>query len=117
MIGFHNSIISTKSVDKERVASFLGEIKDMVRKNKNEALKMFGRLIEGIPYMHRKSIETTILSLILADSLGITDFASTNLMFATLYHDLGMLKVSKDILQKKTTITFPCGRLPRINGV
>jgi HD-GYP domain-containing protein (c-di-GMP phosphodiesterase class II) len=55
--------------------------------------------------MHRKTIETTILSLILADSMDITDFASTNLMFATLYHDLGMLKISKDILQKKAALT------------
>jgi len=90
-VGFHNSIISTKNVDKEKVAALLGEIKDTVRKNKNEALKMFGRRIEGIPYIHRKTIETTILSLILADSMGITEFASTNLMFATLYHDLGMV--------------------------
>jgi HD-GYP domain-containing protein (c-di-GMP phosphodiesterase class II) len=104
-IGYHNSIITSKNVDKEKVVNLLNEIKDAIRKNRNESLKQFGRPIEGIPYMHRKTIETTILAYILSESTSLTDFASTNLMFATLYHDLGMLKVPKEILQKKSALT------------
>ena len=104
-IGFFNDIVTKKTIDKEKVVNFITDIKGHVKKNKNESLKMFGKQIEGIPYIHRKTIETTILSYILSESMQLGDFASSNLLFSTLFHDLGMLKVPKEILQKKGALT------------
>ena len=104
-ISFFNAIITTKTIDKEKVVNILNDIKLNVKKNKNECLKMFGKQIEGIPYIHRKTIETTILGYIISESMQLTEFTTSNLLFATLFHDLGMLKVPKEILQKKGALT------------
>ncbi|HOV12969.1 MAG TPA: HD domain-containing protein [Spirochaetota bacterium] len=104
-VDFFNQIVTTKSLNKEKVVNLITDIKNHVKKNKNESLKMFGKQIEGIPYVHRKTIETTILSFILSESMQLGDFASSNLLFSTLFHDVGMLKVPKEILLKKGALT------------
>lgn len=104
-ISFFNSILTSKTIDKEKVLNLINEIKSTVKTKKNEVLKMFGKPIEGIPHFYRKTIETVVLAYIMAESMNITEFACSNLLFATLFHDIGMLKVPKEILQKKETLS------------
>ncbi|HPO49453.1 MAG TPA: HD domain-containing protein [Spirochaetota bacterium] len=104
-IVFFNQMVTSKTVNKEKVANLISDIKSRVKKNKNESLKMFGRQIEGVSYIHRKTVETTILAYILSESMQLGDFASSNLLFSTLFHDLGMIKIPKEILTKKTALT------------
>ncbi|HOF00526.1 MAG TPA: HD domain-containing protein [Spirochaetota bacterium] len=104
-VNFFNDIVSKKTLDKEKVLGLLKEIKQTISFNKNDALMMFGRPIEGISYIYTKTIETTILSFILAESMNLVDYAVSNLAIATLFHDLGMIKIPKPILQKTGPLT------------
>lgn len=104
-VNFFNDIVTSKKVDKEKVVNLLKDIKTSIDKNKNEALMLFGRPIDGISYIYRKTIETTILSFMLSESMNLTEFASSNLAIATLFHDLGMIKIPKPILTKSGALT------------
>lgn len=104
-VNFFNDIVSKKTLDKEKVLGLLKEIKQTLAFNKNDALMMFGKPIEGISYIYTKTIETTILSFILAESMNLIDYAASNLAIATLFHDLGMIKIPKPILQKTGPLT------------
>lgn len=104
-IGFFNNIITTREINKEHVLNLLKEIINTITKNKNKILMLFGIPIEGISYIYKKTIETTILASILGESMNLTEFAISNLGIATLFHDLGMIKIPKPILQKNTPLT------------
>jgi len=104
-VGFFNNIITTRDINKEQVINLLRDIRNAIKKDKNKILMLFGVPIEGISYIYRKTIETTILAFILAESMNLTEFAISNLGIATLFHDLGMIKIPKPILQKTGQLT------------
>lgn len=104
-VGFFNNIITTRDINKEHVINLLKDIRNAINKDKNKILMLFGTPIEGISYIYRKTIETTILAFIIAESMNLTEFAISNLGIATLFHDLGMIKIPKPILQKTGQLT------------
>jgi len=104
-VSFFNNIITTRDINKEHVVNLLKEIRSAINKDKNKLLMLFGIPIEGISYIYRKTIETTVLAFILAESMNLTEFAISNLGIATLFHDLGMIKIPKPILQKTDQLT------------
>jgi HD-GYP domain-containing protein (c-di-GMP phosphodiesterase class II) len=100
-----NDIILKKEVDKESVKNFINDVVREVNKNRNNALMLFGKKIEGVLYIYPKTIETLILSYIIGDGLQLPEFSISNLLIATLFHDIGMLKIPKTILEKKEALT------------
>jgi HD-GYP domain-containing protein (c-di-GMP phosphodiesterase class II) len=104
-INFFNDIIIQKQIDKEKVKNFINVIIKKIENNKNDALMQFGKKFEGIAYIFRQSLETTVLANIIGNSLNLSQLQLSNLCIATLFHDLGMLKIPKSILTKKETLT------------
>ena len=102
---FFNEIIIHRLVDKEKVINFIKDIITHVDKNRNNALLLFGKKFEGIFYVLPQTLETIILSYIIGDGLNLSDLTLSNLLIASLFHDIGMLKVSKLILEKKGALT------------
>ncbi len=101
IISFFNSILTTKDVNKQNVINFINDIESFVKKDKDSILLLMGQDIEGVLRVYRQSLETVILSFIMSHSLNISDFAKTNLVLGALFHDIGMLKIPKTILEKK----------------
>lgn len=100
-IKIFNDILIKKEVDKEDVKELISEIINTVNKNKNNALMLLGRNFEGILYIHTQTIETVILAYIIGESMNLSELTLSNLAIATYFHDLGMLKVPRMILEKK----------------
>lgn len=105
IMNFFNDILNNKNIDKQKVINLLFDIEDFINRDKNSALMLFGETFEGVSYVYKQTIETVILSVILAKSAELSDFAKTNLVIGTLFHDLGMLKVPRAILEKKGALT------------
>lgn len=100
-----NGIIKTNTVDKEAVKRFIVEIIDTVNENRNNALMVFGKEFKGVPSIYPQTIETIILSYIIGESLNLSNLALSNLAIAALFHDIGMLMVPDEILNKLTPLT------------
>jgi len=100
-----SSLITTGNIDKNRVVTLIQAIINTVGKNRNYALMMIGKPFEKINSVYKRSVETTILSYIIAKSINLNELNMQNLMIATLFHDIGMLKIPKEILAKKSSLT------------
>jgi HD-GYP domain-containing protein (c-di-GMP phosphodiesterase class II) len=104
-MSFFTSIIKTKTVDKDKVSSFVIEIKNAIDKEKNKFLKIIGHEFEGIPYIYRKTLETITLSTLISKNMNHNAYSSNNVMFATLFHDIGMVTVPVSIVNKREALT------------
>lgn len=105
IVVFFNEIIVHRLIDKGKVLNFTRDIVEHVDKNRNNALMLFGKKFEGILYVFPQTLETIILSYIIGDGLRLSDLTLSNLLIASLFHDIGMLKISKSILEKKGSLT------------
>ena len=76
------------------------DVINLTNKNRNNALIVFGKKFEGILYVYSQTIETIILTHIIGSSMNLSQLAISNLAIATLFHDIGMLKISRDLLEK-----------------
>ncbi len=97
---FFNQIIQYKDIDKEKVRNFIMDMINLINKNKNNALIVFGKKFEGCLYVYSQTIETIILTFIIGTSMNLSQLALSNLAIASLFHDIGMLKIPRDILEK-----------------
>jgi HD-GYP domain-containing protein (c-di-GMP phosphodiesterase class II) len=102
---FFNQIILYKDVDKEKVRNFIMDIINLTNKNRNNALIVFGKNFEGTLYVLSQTIETIILTHIIGSSMKLSQLAISNLAIAALFHDIGMLKIPRDILEKVDPLT------------
>lgn len=97
---FFNQVILYKDIDKEKVRNFIMDIINLTNKNRNNALIVFGKKFEGILYVYSQTIETIILTHIIGSSMNLSQLAISNLAIAALFHDIGMMKISRDLLEK-----------------
>lgn len=104
-VGFFNSILTTKDVNKQNVINFLNDIEGFVKRDKDSVLLLLGQNIEGLSRVYRQTLDTVVLSFIMSHSLGLSEFAKTNLVLGTFFHDIGMLKIPKSILEKNGPLT------------
>jgi len=104
-MSFFTSIIKNKTIDKDRVSSFIIEIRDTILKQKSQFLKIIAQEIEGIPYIYKETLETMTLAILISKSMNYNVYTSNNLIFATLFHDIGMLTVPINIINKKEALT------------
>ena len=102
---FFNQIILYKEIDKEKVRNFIMDVINLTNKNRNNALIVFGKKFEGILYVYSQTIETIILTHIIGSSMNLSQLAISNLAIAALFHDIGMLKISRDLLEKIEPLT------------
>ncbi|MCG8571654.1 MAG: HD domain-containing protein [Spirochaetes bacterium] len=105
IMNFFNEIITNKNVDKQKVVNLLQDIEQFINRDKNQVLMLFGERFEGVSNIYLQTIESVILAFGLSKNLELSDFAKTNLVIGTLFHDLGMLKVPKAILEKKGALS------------
>jgi len=105
IISFFNSISSKKEIDKEKVKKIVDEICESTKLNKNNALLLFGKKFENISYYYTQAIENVILCYILGEGLNLSSVTLFNLTIASLFHDIGMTKIPKEILNKEEKLT------------
>ncbi len=104
IIQIFGNILENKIVDKEWVKKLILEIISNVNKNRNNALMLFGKKIEGILFIFTQTIETVILAYIIGDSMNLSQLELSNLSIAALFHDIGMIKIPKTIIEKKEAL-------------
>jgi HD-GYP domain-containing protein (c-di-GMP phosphodiesterase class II) len=97
--------VMINDVNKEMVKNFILDIIKAINKNRNNALMLFGRKFGNIYYVYNQTIETIILAYIIGDGLNLTQLSLSNLTIATLFHDVGMVKIPKPIIEKKEKLT------------
>lgn len=100
-----NRFIVTKEIDKEKVKNIVEEILVSSNKNINNALMLFGKKFEGVLYVIPQTIETVILTNLIGQTRKSSPHALSNLAFASYFHDIGMLKIPKSLLEKKEKLT------------
>ncbi len=99
-INLFNQIILFKDIDKEKVRNFIMDIINLTNKNRNNALIIFGKKFEGVLYVYSQTIETIILSSIIGSSMNMSQLAVSNLAISALFHDIGMIKIPREMLEK-----------------
>ena len=104
-MSFFTSIIKTKTIEKDKVSQFIIEVKDAIDKERHHFLKIIGHEIEGVPYIYRKTLETMTLATLVSKNMNHNTYSSNNVMFATLFHDLGMVAIPMSIINKKEALT------------
>lgn len=104
-VNLFNQIILFKDIDKEKVRNFIMDIIKLTNKNKNNALIIFGKKFDGVLYVYSQTIETIILSMIIGDSMNMSQLAVSNLAISALFHDIGMIKIPKEIIEKDGPLT------------
>ncbi len=104
-VSFFNSVITTKDVNKQNVINLLNDIESFVKRDKDSVLLLVGQNLEGLSRVYRQTLDTVILGLIMSHSLQLSEFAKTNLVLGTFFHDIGMLKIPKSILEKQGALT------------
>ena len=104
-VSFFNSVITTKDVNKQHVINLLNDIESFVKRDKDSVLLLVGQNLEGLSRVYRQTLDTVILGLIMSHSLQLSEFAKTNLVLGTFFHDIGMLKIPKSILEKQGVLT------------
>lgn len=102
---FFYQIINNKTIDKQIVVNLLNDIEQFIDRDKNQALMLFGQTFEGIQPLYRQTIETVILSYIMAKNMQLKEFAKTNLVISALFHDIGMVRIPQQIMEKKEKLT------------
>lgn len=102
---FINEIVISKAIDKTKVKAFVDDVMEVSQKKKNSILMFFGKPFQGISPIIVQSFETTILTNIIGISLNLSSLQLSNLTIATLFHDIGMLRIPRTILQKKEKLT------------
>ena len=105
VIEFFKSILVNQRIDKNAVVKLLDEIRARVRFQRNDIMMHIGQPIEGVPNISRKAVDVTVLCHLLAKTLQLNTFTEANLLIAALFHDVGMLKIPKAILNKATPLT------------
>ena len=105
VIEFFKSVLVNQRIDKNAVVKLLDEIRARVRFQRNDIMMHIGQPIEGVPNIYRKAVDVTVLCHLLAKTLQLNTFTEANLLIAALFHDIGMLKIPKAILNKATPLT------------
>jgi len=104
-MSFFTSIIKSRAIEKDKVASFIIEVKNCMEKEKKRFLKVIGHELTGIPYVYRKTLETMTLATLVSKNMNHNVYSSNNVMFATLFHDIGMVTVPMSIINKTEPLT------------
>lgn len=96
----NNEYVNTEKID-EIVANLIPAIKD----RKDEMISFLILSGHGESQLAESSVNSTILSVFIAQSIKMTSHRINQLAFASLLHDIGMMKIPEPVLQKKEKLT------------
>ncbi|HEY4554234.1 MAG TPA: HD-GYP domain-containing protein [Bacillaceae bacterium] len=77
----------------------------LISESVNELIKLVKKVEEKDQYTYKHSIRVQMYSLIIAREMNLSKDTLENLYFASLFHDVGKINVSKDILNKPGRLT------------
>ena len=93
-----------KTVDKDKTKKLIDQFNEVINHRKNEVLEHIGHKDQEDSYLIKKSIDVTLLSLIIGKSMGMNDLRLIQLGIGALFHDIGMLQIPREILVKNKTL-------------
>ena len=96
----NNEYVNTDKID-EIVSELIPAIKD----RKDEMISFLILSGHGESQLAESSINSTILSVFIAQSIKMTSHRINQLAYASLLHDIGMMRIPEQVLQKKGKLT------------
>jgi len=98
---FNNDNILDMATVTDKVKSSIQMLKD----NRSNMLRMPDLTVSGIEYLYTHSVRSMFLSLSIGEALKLPNFRLIELGIATLLHEIGMMKIPKQIYKKSTALT------------
>ena len=102
---FMEKITKEDTFDKESLEKIIKAINVLVDEYKNDVISYMAVESDDFEYLTTHAINTTIISIIGGKELKLDENQLRLLGIASLLHDLGMLKIPKEILNKKDKLT------------
>ena len=102
---FIESVIKNDNYNKGLLEEIVKDILDLIVKYKNDIISYMAVENDKYDYLITHAINTSILALIGGLQLKLDDKKIRLLGISCLIHDVGMLKIPKDILNKKDKLT------------
>jgi len=102
---FLEKFITKNLFDMETLENIIKRIFLIIRKAKNKVISYMALNTENYNFNIYHGINTTILALICGEVLKLTDRQLKELAYVGLLHDIGMLKIPEEILNKEDRLT------------
>lgn len=99
--GFIEDVIKNKSYNKDLLNEVIIDILDLVARYKNDIISYMALENDKYDYLITHAINTAVLAIIGGYELKLDEKKIKDLGIAALLHDLGMLNIPKEILNKK----------------
>ncbi len=96
----NNEYVNTEHID-QVVSKLIPSIKD----KKDEMISFLILSGHGEAQLAESSVNSTILSVFIAQSLKMTSHRINQLAYASLLHDVGMMKIPEQVINKKAKLT------------
>lgn len=98
-------VASGVSVKHDLLDNVVNDILDKVRDSKNDMIQLIQRSADSQSELAAGSVNCAILSTVIGMSMKISGHRLLQLVTGTLLHDIGMVRVSKEILNKNEKLT------------
>ncbi|HOJ63544.1 MAG TPA: HD-GYP domain-containing protein [Spirochaetota bacterium] len=102
---FLDKFINKNVIDNETLENIIKKIFLIIKKAKNNVISHMALNTENYNFNIYHGINTTILALICGETMKLTDRQMRELAYVGLLHDIGMLKISEEILNKEDKLT------------
>ena len=102
---FLDNVMKNENYNKGLLEEIIKDILDLIVKFKNDIISYMAIENDKYDYQITHAVNTTILALIGGLQLKLDDKKIKLLGISCLLHDVGMMKISKDILNKKEKLT------------
>ncbi len=100
-----NKINQKEKVDTNEISAYINAVKSLIQKVPSLCMSFILDTDIEENDLARSSINTTILSIILSQKLGLPEAKIDEIAISALLHDIGMLKVPENIVNKTGSLT------------
>lgn len=102
---FSDSIIKTKDLNRTALQNMMQEMESAIWKKSDAIQLIMGTNIPSVSRVFRQSVDCALYALMMAKRMNMAALMKNNLLLGALFHDIGMLKVPAEILQKESPLT------------
>ncbi len=102
---FIDNLINNKEFDKPKLEAITNDIIEVTKNYKNDIMGYIALELKNYVFLITHAINTTIIAIIGGRQFGLDEKELMLLGIAGLLHDIGMLKIPQNILNKKGKLT------------
>jgi HD-GYP domain-containing protein (c-di-GMP phosphodiesterase class II) len=92
-------------LDMTSITEKVKDVIQMIKDNRIYLLRLPDLKADGIDYLYTHSARSTILSLTIGEALRLPNFRLIELGIAAMLHEIGMMKIPRQVFDKSTSLT------------